>query len=336
MKHMRQILLTVLATLTISVSLAGEVSIPNSFIAGTPAHASEVNANFDAIKAAVNDNNARINTMLSQAQTPAYKYKNVIGTLSIDKNIFDVVYYEFEMYVDDTTKAIIEPLKLIVVDNGPGIVNMAAAVASVTHFKSASLNLNGMTIDQSDLIVSSLGKMGKEFALPTPFVTSASDPELVSLTLRSASVAVTNSTGGVCDPMRYVQLGETASIDPNLVPAYRYTLSITTPTAANPKPTFAPVTVASPATTSPVACLANAVASGKVSNELTYEYVDNSGTVLSRQGLTLKAVTPIAYKLYLSDTGSSILSVDYSYDEIMLEDPSSTRMCWNVATGTAC
>lgn len=39
---------------------ASELTIPNSFSAGTPAVADEVNANFDAVAVAVNDNDARI------------------------------------------------------------------------------------------------------------------------------------------------------------------------------------------------------------------------------------------------------------------------------------
>ncbi len=43
-------------------SIAGEVTIPNIFTAGTPAKASEVNDNFSAVKTAVDDNNASILT----------------------------------------------------------------------------------------------------------------------------------------------------------------------------------------------------------------------------------------------------------------------------------
>ena len=42
---------------------AGSVSIPNSFTAGEPAVAAEVNANFDAVKTAVDDNDSRIATL---------------------------------------------------------------------------------------------------------------------------------------------------------------------------------------------------------------------------------------------------------------------------------
>ena len=42
---------------------ASELTIPNSFSAGTPAIAAEVNENFDAVAVAVNDNNARIAAM---------------------------------------------------------------------------------------------------------------------------------------------------------------------------------------------------------------------------------------------------------------------------------
>jgi hypothetical protein len=40
--------------------LAGSVTLPNSFTAGTPARASQVNANFNAVATAVNDNHNRI------------------------------------------------------------------------------------------------------------------------------------------------------------------------------------------------------------------------------------------------------------------------------------
>jgi len=42
---------------------ASSVTIPNSFTAGTAAVAAEVNDNFNAVKAAVDDNNSRLNTL---------------------------------------------------------------------------------------------------------------------------------------------------------------------------------------------------------------------------------------------------------------------------------
>lgn len=54
---------TLLATsLWVSQLLAGNVTIPNTFVSGTAASASEVNANFGAIKAEVDDNDNRITT----------------------------------------------------------------------------------------------------------------------------------------------------------------------------------------------------------------------------------------------------------------------------------
>ena len=44
---------------------AGSVSIPNTFINGTTASADEVNANFDAVETAVNDNDTRIGNIRS-------------------------------------------------------------------------------------------------------------------------------------------------------------------------------------------------------------------------------------------------------------------------------
>jgi hypothetical protein len=48
-------------------AFAGDVTIPNTFTAGTTAKAAEVNANFAAVEAAVDDNDARIDTLVSTA-----------------------------------------------------------------------------------------------------------------------------------------------------------------------------------------------------------------------------------------------------------------------------
>ncbi len=50
------------------VAWANTVTLPNTFTAGTTARAAEVNANFAAVKTAVDDNNARI-TVLETAPT---------------------------------------------------------------------------------------------------------------------------------------------------------------------------------------------------------------------------------------------------------------------------
>lgn len=58
------------ALIAISATLAaGPLTTPNSFTAGTPARASEINANFSAVATAVNDNNARIATIESRVTT---------------------------------------------------------------------------------------------------------------------------------------------------------------------------------------------------------------------------------------------------------------------------
>ncbi|MHC4959071.1 MAG: hypothetical protein ACYTGN_11925 [Planctomycetota bacterium] len=44
----------------LEAALAGPVTVPNTFQANTPAVAAEVNANFDAVATAINDNDTRI------------------------------------------------------------------------------------------------------------------------------------------------------------------------------------------------------------------------------------------------------------------------------------
>ncbi len=62
-------------------ALAGDVTIPNTFTAGTRAVAAEVNANFDALAAEVNDNNARI------ADNARNKQNRVSGTCAAGSSI---------------------------------------------------------------------------------------------------------------------------------------------------------------------------------------------------------------------------------------------------------
>ncbi|PWK46379.1 hypothetical protein [Pleionea mediterranea] len=56
MKYPKLLILVGLSTAII----ASEVDIPNTFVAGTPARAGEVNENFTAVEAAVNDNHTKI------------------------------------------------------------------------------------------------------------------------------------------------------------------------------------------------------------------------------------------------------------------------------------
>lgn len=67
MRFMMRLMLTTLsiAALCAGSALAGNVTIPHNFQAGTPAVADNVDQNFEAVRVEVNDNNSRINTNAS-------------------------------------------------------------------------------------------------------------------------------------------------------------------------------------------------------------------------------------------------------------------------------
>jgi Sulfatase-modifying factor enzyme 1 len=70
------------------ISSASNVTVPNSFTSGTPALAGEVNANFDAVAAGVNDNDSRVTTNTGDIATNA----SAIGTNAADiaDNVTDI------------------------------------------------------------------------------------------------------------------------------------------------------------------------------------------------------------------------------------------------------
>jgi len=77
------------------VSASG-VTIPNSFTAGTAAVAAEVNGNFDAVKAAVDDNDSRLNAL--ETGTLSFSLNGLIdsidgNTCQLRRSLFGYVYY---------------------------------------------------------------------------------------------------------------------------------------------------------------------------------------------------------------------------------------------------
>ena len=60
--------------ITSSSAYATGVTIPNSFSSGTTTSAAEMNANFDAVKAAVDDNDSRVTTLESSVSAPASQF----------------------------------------------------------------------------------------------------------------------------------------------------------------------------------------------------------------------------------------------------------------------
>lgn len=59
---MKNLFIVLSASLLTTSAIAGPLTIPHEFESGTPARASEVNENFDAVKVEVDDNNQRIDT----------------------------------------------------------------------------------------------------------------------------------------------------------------------------------------------------------------------------------------------------------------------------------
>ncbi len=84
-KFILGMLVVPLALVGIGVTYASSVATPNTFVGGTMAVASQVNANFAAHAAAINDNDARLD---SHDGAPAFSaYANSLGLHNVGDNV---------------------------------------------------------------------------------------------------------------------------------------------------------------------------------------------------------------------------------------------------------
>ncbi len=90
--HTKRILTSVaFSMLVAAVVYAGNVTLPYAFTAGTTARAAEVNANFQAVKTAVDDNQAQI-TALKALAPLAFANINNVGTIRNARNVTSVTH----------------------------------------------------------------------------------------------------------------------------------------------------------------------------------------------------------------------------------------------------
>lgn len=72
-------------SLVSSITYAGQVNVPHSFVAGTAAKASDVNVNFNSLQTEVNDNDARIGVNAADIATNATDIANLPAADSPDQ-----------------------------------------------------------------------------------------------------------------------------------------------------------------------------------------------------------------------------------------------------------
>jgi hypothetical protein len=83
MKNTNKFILTSCALLFCAHSNASDVEVPTTFVSGTVANAGEVNGNFDALAAGINDNNAKADTNALGVSTNKDGIETIAGAVVI-------------------------------------------------------------------------------------------------------------------------------------------------------------------------------------------------------------------------------------------------------------
>lgn len=136
------ILTIMVALFGLSPAYAAEVDIPNSFSAGSPAVAAEVNANFDAIKTAVDDNDGRVAALeaaLTALQDQVSTYANQTAALQTENDTLSASLAALEGAVTAMEDA----------DYASGLTNLDDRLANVEA--NSVLGLDGVLTFTTDL-----------------------------------------------------------------------------------------------------------------------------------------------------------------------------------------
>lgn len=115
---------------------AGDLNIPNTFISGTPAVAAEVNANFAATEAAVDDNNARIN---DNAADIAGNGSNIAVLAGVINSMAGIAHDEMapgaSVYPSATSETVLQ-----VTINAPAVGFVVATYSGILRFDHTNTN----------------------------------------------------------------------------------------------------------------------------------------------------------------------------------------------------
>ncbi|GAB1266046.1 hypothetical protein [Aurantivibrio infirmus] len=147
--------------------LASELTVPNTFVAGQAAVADEVNANFTAVKSAVDDNNSRITdhetrisnntTEISNNQSMSQMNADAIDTLTSSNGVgASSANNSSTLSATDTvvrTLTILPPADGLLIVNATAWFKCTSTAACVAR---CSINPGGTTIDTTRFAISSV------------------------------------------------------------------------------------------------------------------------------------------------------------------------------------
>ena len=361
---MRQYLLIVLFFSFVTHSEAGVVTIPNQFSAGSPARASEVNANFSAVKSAVDDNHVRLSQVESALQTPTYQYRNVIGDLSSPDYkavpALDVVQVDFaDHYINNGTGVVfdMDGYKIVVRD-GPMLAELFKNLVNLKPVTSLTVTLGNDSFQFGQVTVVDIQYLGREYDLPGQRQNTRAEPELVSITVFAATQKMTSNTGfsvgydfvlrkkttDTCSVSRldfvYGVDANNQAVTPDFWPLYRYAINAHFVTGSNSGSAGSPVTILDPLTINmPVAsdgsevCILGLLFGG-ITNvaDISVAFVDATGAPLADKFLKLTNAFPIDFRI-TSNNGTLYVIARFIYDSATMQYDANTSVTWGPSNG---
>jgi Sulfatase-modifying factor enzyme 1 len=145
-KFLPTLVVSILIVMGTDAALAAQLTVPNKFVSGTKAVADDVNGNFDAVAAAVNDNDTRITTNSGDISNLTTTVTNNTTAIQVNTTAIGDSASGLTKAVNDNVNAINADHLLINANSAAISTKADASIATTVTSNTSSINTNTANI----------------------------------------------------------------------------------------------------------------------------------------------------------------------------------------------